>query len=275
MLTVLFPFVYRPDAATETVPPRWPPSLHGHGTEGLVYELREVPLASIALVTKYLQKVRVGLQSPSRKAHAPVRVLVLVPSQSKLISLTLIRPHATKQVDLPRIMDHRISAMQGAVDALVPVIVEMQTNEKGTDALPEVDWSKLRKLEFQEALRSRRGHETKLVQQHCVETDGFEEDVSLLSLHFRFRASSLFSRTTRRVPSVVPAHVTTVPHHARAQGSPTSNLVSSPGALRPKPRASARLRAAYRSSQSAPIHRSRQRKCVTQRPGSVRDQFGE
>ncbi|EPQ26088.1 uncharacterized protein PFL1_06296 [Pseudozyma flocculosa PF-1] len=57
-------------------------------------------------------------------------------------------------IDVPLIMAHRISAMTKAVEALLPLRDAYAALDTGA-VPPEVDWSKIRRLDFQEALRSR------------------------------------------------------------------------------------------------------------------------
>ncbi|CAD6937428.1 unnamed protein product, partial [Tilletia laevis] len=71
------------------------------------------------------------------------------------------------------IMAHRISAMQGAVNAMIPYLLEW--SEQGI--IPEVEWSKLRKLDFREALRARDGYVSKIAQQsHILGKEDFAKD---------------------------------------------------------------------------------------------------
>ncbi|KAE8180969.1 hypothetical protein CF328_g8987 [Tilletia controversa] len=111
------------DVAENSKPPLWNPTLKGRVLDGLVYDLVEVPLTSIVLVTKHVVKIEPSM-----------------------------------------IMAHRISAMQGAVNAMIPYLLEW--SEQGV--IPEVEWSKLRKLDFQEALRARDGYVSKIAQQSYI-----------------------------------------------------------------------------------------------------------
>ncbi|CAD6973278.1 unnamed protein product, partial [Tilletia controversa] len=71
------------------------------------------------------------------------------------------------------IMAHRISAMQGAVNAMIPYLLEW--SKQGV--IPEVERSKLRKLDFQEALRARDGYVSKIAQQsHILGKEDFAKD---------------------------------------------------------------------------------------------------
>ncbi|CAD6967394.1 unnamed protein product, partial [Tilletia controversa] len=120
------------DVAENSKPPLWNPTLKGRVLDGLVYDLVEVPLTSIVLVTKHVVKIEPSM-----------------------------------------IMAHRISAMQGAVNAMIPYLLEW--SEQGV--IPEVEWSKLRKLDFQEALRARDGYVSEIAQQsHILGKEDFAKD---------------------------------------------------------------------------------------------------
>lgn len=98
------------DSKFERVPPLWPPTLHEYSTDGLVYDLREVPLSSICLLTEFDLKIE----------------------QSMIMAL-------------------RISAMQRTVALMIPLIEQIAKS----DNVPEVDWSKMRRIDFQELLQQR------------------------------------------------------------------------------------------------------------------------
>jgi len=131
------------DVLENTKPPLWNPTLRNQTLDGLVYDLVEVPLTSIVVVSKH--------------------VIKLEPSM---------------------ILAHRISAMQGAVNAMLPYLVEMAEQEY----VPEVEWAKLRKLDFQEALRSRDGYISKVVQQKDIlELENFEKDYATVDKRKRLQ----------------------------------------------------------------------------------------
>lgn len=97
------------------VAPRWPPVLSSEdGGEELLYDLREVPLQSLSLVTKH-----------------------------------------TLKIDQSMIMAHRISAMNKTVEAMQGPIAEMRAAGEKAASSQEVEWSKLRRLDFQESLKNR------------------------------------------------------------------------------------------------------------------------
>lgn len=97
----------RLDVPDKAVPPMWPPQMKAEDDE-LVYDLREVPLTSIAFVS----------------AH-------------------------TIKIEQSMIMAHRKSAMNRTVEAMCEPIADLRKE------LKEVDWTKMRRLDFQEALKSR------------------------------------------------------------------------------------------------------------------------
>lgn len=102
------------DSRFDKVPPQWPPTLQGYADDELVYDLREIPLSSIALLTEHELKIE----------------------QSMIMAL-------------------RISAMQRTVAAMKPII----SNMKGVDRVKEADWSKIRRIDFQEALQQRTSYD--------------------------------------------------------------------------------------------------------------------
>ncbi len=107
------------------VPPLWPPRVEPIEAE-LVYDLREVPLSSIALVTDQMVKL-----------------------------------------DVPLITAHRISAMNRALEALVAV----RSDFCSAEAIREAEWSKLRRLDFQEAVRARDSYALKTQQHTSLRSD--------------------------------------------------------------------------------------------------------
>lgn len=120
------------------VPPLWPPRVAALEGE-LVYDLREVPLSSISLVTDQTIKIDVAL-----------------------------------------ITAHRISAMNRALEALLPI----RTTFASADAheIREAEWTKLRRLDFQEALRSRDLYASKTTQHlHLLSSPTFTSDYALVA----------------------------------------------------------------------------------------------
>lgn len=126
----------RLDIKEEELTPRWPPRLRVSDSSELVYDLREVPLTSIALVTRHSLKLEQSM-----------------------------------------IMAHRISAMNRAVDSMRPLIAEMAAHAGSLQDF-EVDWSKLRRLDFQEAVRGRDQRMEALQKVQVEEGDNFDKEVS-------------------------------------------------------------------------------------------------
>jgi len=61
----------------------------------------------------------------------------------------------------------------------------MQEEITSLPELPEVEWTRLRALEFQEALRQRTSYTDRLVKLGCQLCDNFEDHVSWLTLSVR------------------------------------------------------------------------------------------
>lgn len=114
-----------------TTPPRWPAPLVSRSVpETLVCEITAVPLTSISLVTRHFVKV-------SRSCCCP-------PEREVDAKLTF-------QVDPVGIIDKRLQvALDQPKAELFPLL-----RSWSTDGPEEVDWSKVRGVEFREALRSR------------------------------------------------------------------------------------------------------------------------
>lgn len=71
---------------------------------------------------------------------------------------------------------HRISRMREAVRSLAAIVEEWSD----TGSIPEVDWSRMRSLEFQEILRARDSLANKLGEYSCVHCPDFVNHVSPL-----------------------------------------------------------------------------------------------
>lgn len=69
----------------------------------------------------------------------------------------------------------RISVMNDIVTQLNDIVSEWQTTRPAQ--FPEVEWSKMRQLEFQESLRSRDTLAMRLDGKGCVLCEHFEEHV--------------------------------------------------------------------------------------------------
>lgn len=68
--------------------------------------------------------------------------------------------------------------MEGAIQALSGVLEQWLQS----DSIPEVDWSRLRSLEFQETLRSRNERAKRLVSAECTSCPHFDDHVSSFRL---------------------------------------------------------------------------------------------
>jgi antiviral helicase SKI2 len=85
------------------------------------------------------------------------------------------------QVDIDMIIErNRISVMNEAVEQLNEIAQEWKNNS--ASVVPEVDWSKMRQLEFQENLRSRNALETRLEGKGCILCQDLEDHVRILSM---------------------------------------------------------------------------------------------
>lgn len=74
----------------------------------------------------------------------------------------------------------RISVMNEVVEQLNDIAQEWCNDP--TPTVPEVDWSKMKQLEFQENLRSRNSLEKRLEGKGCILCKEFQDHVCALSL---------------------------------------------------------------------------------------------
>ncbi|TIB36339.1 hypothetical protein E3P86_02521 [Wallemia ichthyophaga] len=110
------------DMKADDITPRWPAPLQEDDGE-LVYDLVSIPSESISMITKFTMK----------------------------------------DLDVSAIVDHhRKSALQGCADYLKELLPTLSNNATLTDRSLEIDWSKLRGLEFHEALSERERLMTKV-----------------------------------------------------------------------------------------------------------------
>jgi antiviral helicase SKI2 len=87
------------------------------------------------------------------------------------------------KVDVDMILERqRISVMNDVVQQLDDVLQDWKKSQLQT--IPEVDWSKIRQLEFQENLRTRRALEARLEGKACVSCDKFDEHVCISRIGF-------------------------------------------------------------------------------------------
>ena len=137
------------DRDPTTVTPLWRPSaskLAIPSDTKVTYDVKAIPLSSVVLVTS-----------------------------------------RTIKIDIDMIIEkQRISFMNEAASLLRGILDEWTRREAridGNGEIPEVDWGRMRQLEFQEALRSREAIAKRLEGKGCVLCEQFGEHVcSLMSL---------------------------------------------------------------------------------------------
>ncbi|GBE77514.1 Putative ATP-dependent RNA helicase [Sparassis crispa] len=119
------------DVDAQSIPPRWPFTPASLAVDDATYELRPVPLTSVAMVCDCVIKVEVDL----------------------IVS------------------GHRISSMQHAIGSLSMVLSDWIASGR----IPEVDWSRIRSLDFQETLRSRNELAKRLPGYACILCEDFDD----------------------------------------------------------------------------------------------------
>lgn len=124
------------DVDPQSLPPRWPPLPASLLVDDATYELRAVPLTSIAMVTAQTIKVDVDLI----------------------------------------VLGHRISHMQDAVKSLSIVLDQWLQS----DTIPEIDWSRVRSLDFQETLGARNELVVKSAECQSVNCEDFEDHYAII-----------------------------------------------------------------------------------------------
>jgi antiviral helicase SKI2 len=78
------------DSRWEKMPPRWPPTLHCYSYDGLVYDLREVPLSSIVTITMHVIKIEqsmimaLRISAMQRTVEAMQPIIREMSNQSKI-----------------------------------------------------------------------------------------------------------------------------------------------------------------------------------------------
>lgn len=92
-----------------------------------------------------------------------------------LTSISFVSKHAFK-IEQSMIMAHRISAMNRTVELMAPAIEELAARQDLSSQ--EVDWSKMRRLDFQEAIKSRDDRAKAAIDLQQPEDEQFEKDVS-------------------------------------------------------------------------------------------------
>ncbi|KAI0931412.1 hypothetical protein AcV5_005097 [Taiwanofungus camphoratus] len=92
-----------------------------------------------------------------------------------LTSVTMVTSHTVK-VDVDYIVfAHRISHMQDAIQSLTAVLEQWLSSK----TIPEVDWSRIRSLDFQEILRSRNELAKRLADYACTLCEAFDSHYAI------------------------------------------------------------------------------------------------
>ncbi|KAK0208953.1 antiviral helicase [Desarmillaria ectypa] len=102
-----------------------------------------------------------------------------------LTSICLVTTRTVK-VDVNTIVDrHIISAMREGVVALASMVSEWSSSGN----IPEVEWSKMRSLDFQEVLRSRSAYVQRIQNRSCLLCEKFEDHYSKIHAEKILRAN--------------------------------------------------------------------------------------
>ena len=139
------------DIDPQQIPPLWPPKTIDVQVEAGVYDLKAVPIMSICLVTNKMIKV-----SPIFLFHSHI------PSYYYFC-----------KIDADRIVERRINQMVEALEMLKRLVEEWKTEPR----LPEIDWSRMRALDFQDTLQSRNSLAQRLTDQVCLQCPDFATHV--------------------------------------------------------------------------------------------------
>jgi antiviral helicase SKI2 len=135
------------------LPPKWPLDPASLEAENLTYDLRSVPLDSISMVTSETMKV---CKIFARSSHTKLR-----------------------QVDATGIVDHHRKSLMLEILNSLQILVH---NWRTAGTIPEVNWDRIRTLDFQEALRSRNDLAKRRQGSSCTLCAEFHDHVS--SSHF-------------------------------------------------------------------------------------------
>jgi antiviral helicase SKI2 len=125
--------------------------------EDATYEVVAITMSSVALVTNRTVKVGDDLFVPCARSHQPFTP-------------------PSRQVDLAAILDRRLIS---ALKATCFQLEELGAEWKARSYPPEVEWARMRSLEFQDALRIQAALLKKLDTFDCVRSADFEEKVGL------------------------------------------------------------------------------------------------
>lgn len=185
----------------QNLPPRWPPNPASLVVDNPTYEFSTVPLTSVTMVTSHTVKVD--------DAHK--------------FSSTIT--DGQDQVDVDYIVfAHRISHMQDAIQSLTAVLEQWLSSK----TIPEVDWSHIRSLDFQEILRSRNELAKRLADYACTLCEAFDSHVS--DGHSEFSNESSLNCFI-------------VCHHSQKEGIASEYRRAQKDDFRPEPGIDSRLRA--------------------------------
>ena len=147
-------FIRFPDVEDQAVPPRWPLDVASLQVENLVYDLRSVSLDSISMVTSETMKVC---------------NICAWSSGSKL-----------RQVDATGIVDHHRKSLMLEITNSLRFLVQKW---RSGGSIPEVNWGRVRTLDFQDALRTRNDFASRREGLSCTLCGEFDDHVSPHRLH--------------------------------------------------------------------------------------------
>lgn len=170
------------------IPPRWPPNTESLKVDNTTYEVRVVPLSSISLVTNKMLKVGADLLT----RHIFTR---------------------KEKVDVSGIFSGpRKSVMFEAVTSLQLTVQDWLSRK----AIPEVDWERMRRIEFQEALQARNVTFQRVQNLSCTLCEQFDDHVCHNSL-LRGRQDSLSQYLTLHSEKLLQAKINDLKHEISEQ----------------------------------------------------------
>lgn len=129
--------------------PRWPLDPASLQVENLVYDLRSVTLNSISMLTSETMKV---FRNFARGSGAKLR-----------------------QVDATGIVDHHRKSLMLEIINSLQVLVQKW---RSAGSIPEVNWGRMRTLDFQDALRTRNDRVKRREGLSCTLCGEFDDHVS-------------------------------------------------------------------------------------------------
>lgn len=123
------------------MPPVWPIKPHSLIVDPGVYDVRPIPLTSIVMVTSQTVKASISRHRD------------------------LVNDKSIDQIEVDNIVDRRlIRSMNEGIAALQTLVHEWMD----VGVIREVDWSRVRVLEFQDMLRSRNSLAKHLEEKECL-----------------------------------------------------------------------------------------------------------